>query len=523
MTDPTFVYVTYIEATPERVWDALTDPELTAAYWGHSNVSTGWHAGDRWDHVRTDGSGETDGGGTVEESEPARRLVLSWGPPDGQPGRTSRVAFDIEPWDGIVRLTVTHSDLADEAERAGAAAGWAAVLSNSGVRLRGRRPSSDTIAGLESSRMTFENLWNATLFTVGGRAHHGGHRRPRASCCSASATWCRGRSAGCVSRALAARVSLEPGAANADRDADVLRAVHRLRPGLAEPGQLPADRLHDRRRRRRHRRRLRQPERDEQLHQRPDPAVRTADAGRRPGRRSRAPTASSSTSAPAARRIRGPDNTHMIVPNSHLVENSLVNFTLSDDVLRTSVAVGVAYGSPVRDGRARCCTGPSAEHDRDPDGAAPRVLFAEFGDNALTFDALFWIRARIDPRPPAGRERPALPHRRRCFARPASSSPSRSATSTSTRRGRSRSASSASRLRRSPAHEVVPQSPPGAGARPGTLVIPADAPPPRLFLTLLLGRPLEERELAGLGDAAGVVTRRRWCCGWTSAASATRR
>jgi uncharacterized protein YndB with AHSA1/START domain/DNA-binding transcriptional ArsR family regulator len=130
MPDPTFVYVTYIEASPERVWQALTDPEITAAYWEHSNVSTGWQVGERWDHVRADGTGDTDGGGTVEESDPSRRLMLSWGPPDGQAGGTSRVAFDIEPWDGIVRLTVTHSDLADEAERAGAAAGWAAVLSN---------------------------------------------------------------------------------------------------------------------------------------------------------------------------------------------------------------------------------------------------------------------------------------------------------------------------------------------------------------------------------------------------------
>src|SRR4030095_16339536 len=40
MTDkPTFVYVTYIESTPERVWNALTDADLTAEYWGHSNVS----------------------------------------------------------------------------------------------------------------------------------------------------------------------------------------------------------------------------------------------------------------------------------------------------------------------------------------------------------------------------------------------------------------------------------------------------------------------------------------------------
>jgi uncharacterized protein YndB with AHSA1/START domain/DNA-binding transcriptional ArsR family regulator len=129
MTDLTAVYVTYIQSSPERVWAALTDPDTTAAYWGHRNVS-GWRPGDRWDHVRTDGSGATDGGGTVVESSPPTRLVLTWGPPEGEPGGTSRVSFAIEPWEGIVRLTVTHTDLADEAERDGAAAGWAAVLSN---------------------------------------------------------------------------------------------------------------------------------------------------------------------------------------------------------------------------------------------------------------------------------------------------------------------------------------------------------------------------------------------------------
>ena len=41
---PTYVYVTYIESSPERVWEALTDPGLTAKYWGHSNISD-WQAG----------------------------------------------------------------------------------------------------------------------------------------------------------------------------------------------------------------------------------------------------------------------------------------------------------------------------------------------------------------------------------------------------------------------------------------------------------------------------------------------
>lgn len=132
MTDkPTFVYVTYIESTPEKVWDALTDADLTAAYWGHSNVSD-WRPGSRWEHVRTDGSGIADVVGTVVESERPTRLVTTWAAPDeeGQEDRRSRVTFDIRQHAEIVRLTVTHEDLADESERADVSSGWPAVLSN---------------------------------------------------------------------------------------------------------------------------------------------------------------------------------------------------------------------------------------------------------------------------------------------------------------------------------------------------------------------------------------------------------
>ncbi len=127
---PSFVYTTYIDATPDKVWHALTDADLTAAYWGHANVSD-WQPGSRWEHRRTDGSGLADVVGTVLESEPPRRLVTSWSDPgDESPERTSRVTFDIRPHGAIVRLTVTHEDLTDEAERREAAGGWAAVLSN---------------------------------------------------------------------------------------------------------------------------------------------------------------------------------------------------------------------------------------------------------------------------------------------------------------------------------------------------------------------------------------------------------
>ena len=127
---PSFVYVTYIEAAPEHVWEALTDPVLTAEYWGHSNVSD-WHVGSRWEHRRTDGSGIADVIGTVLESDPPRRLAMTFDPPDQHaPEGPSRVTFDIEPHKEIVRLTVTHDNLPDEKARAESASGWAAVLSN---------------------------------------------------------------------------------------------------------------------------------------------------------------------------------------------------------------------------------------------------------------------------------------------------------------------------------------------------------------------------------------------------------
>lgn len=130
MTKPTFNYVTYIESTAERVWDALTDAELTAEYWGHSNVSD-WQIGSQWEHRRTDGSGIADVVGTVIEAARPTRLVITFGGGGADPGDgPSHVTFDIEPYGDIVRLTVTHDNLADETEYEAASAGWPAVLAN---------------------------------------------------------------------------------------------------------------------------------------------------------------------------------------------------------------------------------------------------------------------------------------------------------------------------------------------------------------------------------------------------------
>src|SRR3954471_16010826 len=78
---PTYVYVTYIQSSPQRVWEALTDAELTAQYWGHSNVSD-WQPGSQWEHLRTDGSQIADVVGTVLEAVPPTRLVLTFDAPN---------------------------------------------------------------------------------------------------------------------------------------------------------------------------------------------------------------------------------------------------------------------------------------------------------------------------------------------------------------------------------------------------------------------------------------------------------
>src|ERR1700710_663209 len=126
---PTYVYVTYIRATPEQVWQALTAADLPARFWGHRNESD-WQPGSTWQHVRTDGSGIADVVGTVLESVPPERLGLPLPRPErlvltfpGSDGVPSRVTFTIEQDREIVRLTVRHEDLPTTADAEAVATG----------------------------------------------------------------------------------------------------------------------------------------------------------------------------------------------------------------------------------------------------------------------------------------------------------------------------------------------------------------------------------------------------------------
>jgi uncharacterized protein YndB with AHSA1/START domain len=140
MTKPSFVYVTYIATTPEKVWQAFVDTDVMRQYWigpnaqcARVNVSD-WRPGSAWEHRRVDAAGTVDIVGKVVESTPPRRLVFTWArPKDAEDdSKHSRVSFDIEPHgDGLIRLTVTHEDLERDPQMlAGISGGWPQVLSN---------------------------------------------------------------------------------------------------------------------------------------------------------------------------------------------------------------------------------------------------------------------------------------------------------------------------------------------------------------------------------------------------------
>ena len=124
MEQPSFAYTTYIRSTPERVWQALTDPAFTSRYWG-VEFESDWHVGSPITFIQ-DGLTIADPEQVVLESEPCRRLSYTWHTftPEWAAAngfddellaklaseRRSKVTFHIEALDGNVRLTVLHDD-----------------------------------------------------------------------------------------------------------------------------------------------------------------------------------------------------------------------------------------------------------------------------------------------------------------------------------------------------------------------------------------------------------------------------
>jgi uncharacterized protein YndB with AHSA1/START domain len=127
-----FVYVTFIRATPERVWNALTEKEFVRQYWFGVSVECAWKQGAPWKLVYPDG--RTADTGEVLEIDPPRRLVIRWRnewSTELKAEGPSRCTIELEPSGGAVKLTITHEmERPDSKFIHAVSGGWPKVLSN---------------------------------------------------------------------------------------------------------------------------------------------------------------------------------------------------------------------------------------------------------------------------------------------------------------------------------------------------------------------------------------------------------
>lgn len=130
---PDLVYVFFIRATPQRVWDALTQSQFTTKFFFGRSVESDWRQGSPWRLLMPDGKLDVEG--KVLISDPPRRLQVSWIVPwldEPDPPGPAIVTYDIEPVGDAVKLTLRqHVDSAIPRKYVDAGAqGWAAILSS---------------------------------------------------------------------------------------------------------------------------------------------------------------------------------------------------------------------------------------------------------------------------------------------------------------------------------------------------------------------------------------------------------
>jgi uncharacterized protein YndB with AHSA1/START domain len=142
MANSQFIYVTYIRTTPEKLWQALIDPEFTRQYWVDSWQESDWKPGSAWrlmkpgdskgDSSATDSSA-TDSGEVVE-IEPPRRLVLKWRHehnPELHEDGYSRLTYTLETVGQSVKLTILHeSDVPESKLIKAVSGGWPHILAS---------------------------------------------------------------------------------------------------------------------------------------------------------------------------------------------------------------------------------------------------------------------------------------------------------------------------------------------------------------------------------------------------------
>jgi uncharacterized protein YndB with AHSA1/START domain len=132
MARSTYVYVSYIRTTPEKLWSALTDPEMIRHYWFGMNCESTFKKGSSWKLVSSEGV--LFDAGEILESDPPRRLVIRWehqNQPELKAEGPSLCTMEIAPEGPMVKLAITHTVERENSKLITAVSGgWPKVISN---------------------------------------------------------------------------------------------------------------------------------------------------------------------------------------------------------------------------------------------------------------------------------------------------------------------------------------------------------------------------------------------------------
>jgi uncharacterized protein YndB with AHSA1/START domain len=128
----TFVYVTYIRTSPEKLWAALTDPKTIKQYWFGMTCESDFKKGSPWRIIFEDG--RIADSGEILDVDPGKRLVIKWRnewKPELKDEGFSTCTMELEPVEAAVKLTITHMIDKENAKFIEAVSGgWPKVLSN---------------------------------------------------------------------------------------------------------------------------------------------------------------------------------------------------------------------------------------------------------------------------------------------------------------------------------------------------------------------------------------------------------
>jgi uncharacterized protein YndB with AHSA1/START domain len=132
MARSTFVYVTYIRTTPEKLWSALTDGQFMKQYWFGTYCESQWTAGSAWKMVQP--GGQLSDLGQILEAEPPKRLVIRWqneNKPELKAEGESQCTMELEATGTAVKLSIIHIMEREPSKFITAVSGgWPKIISN---------------------------------------------------------------------------------------------------------------------------------------------------------------------------------------------------------------------------------------------------------------------------------------------------------------------------------------------------------------------------------------------------------